>query len=87
MAYFIALGLLSLAGIGASVWLIRSDGYRRIPTDPRRLPGGADAVASRAVTPPRAPSTSTTPVTVISGGPGRPAGSTLGRRQRDAARA
>ncbi|GEB46807.1 hypothetical protein MTE01_27520 [Microbacterium testaceum] len=36
MAYFIALGILSLAGIVGTVWLIRTDGYGRIPTDPRR---------------------------------------------------
>ncbi|MFF8186727.1 hypothetical protein ACF044_05645 [Microbacterium sp. NPDC016588] len=42
MAYFIAFGLLALIGIGASVWLIRTDGYRRVPTDPRRLPGGSE---------------------------------------------
>ncbi|MDU0367079.1 hypothetical protein AB0O16_04710 [Microbacterium sp. NPDC089180] len=37
MAYFIALGILSLAGIIGTVWLIRTDGYGRIPTDPSRL--------------------------------------------------
>lgn len=36
MAYFIALGILSLAGIVGTVWLVRTDGYGRIPTDPRR---------------------------------------------------
>ncbi|WP_278102964.1 hypothetical protein AB0870_16400 [Microbacterium proteolyticum] len=47
MAYFIAFGLLALIGIGASVWLIRTDGYRRVPTDPRRLPGGSELRAPR----------------------------------------
>jgi hypothetical protein len=47
MAYFIALGILVLIGIGASVWLIRTDGYGPVPTDPRRLPGGADLHAPR----------------------------------------
>lgn len=37
MAYFIALGILSLAGIIGTVWLVRTDGYGRIPTDPRRV--------------------------------------------------
>ncbi|MDI9891466.1 hypothetical protein [Microbacterium sp. IEGM 1404] len=47
MAYFIAFGLLALIGIGASVWLIRTDGYRHVPTDPRRLPGGSELRAPR----------------------------------------
>jgi hypothetical protein len=47
MAYFIASGLLALIGIGASVWLIHTDGYRRVPTDPRRLPGGSELRAPR----------------------------------------
>lgn len=37
MAYFIALGLLAVAGIVGTVWLVRTDGYGRIPTDPRRV--------------------------------------------------
>jgi len=41
MAYFIALGLLSLAGIIGTVWLMRTDGYGRIPTDPTRIPAAA----------------------------------------------
>ncbi|MCC4247705.1 MULTISPECIES: hypothetical protein [Microbacterium] len=45
MAYLIALAVLALTGIVASVWLIRTDGYRRVPTDPRRLPGGTDLTA------------------------------------------
>ncbi|MEX8033830.1 hypothetical protein AB6V29_12415 [Microbacterium sp. 20-116] len=44
MAYFIALGILSLAGIAGTVWLVRTDGYGRVPTDPRR----ADPRESRA---------------------------------------
>lgn len=38
MAYFIALGILSLAGVVGTAWLIRTDGYGRIPTDPTRTP-------------------------------------------------
>ncbi|MEZ3157750.1 hypothetical protein AB1K56_12560 [Microbacterium sp. BWR-S6Y] len=41
MAYFIALGFLSLAGIIGTVWLMRTDGYGRIPTDPTRIPAAA----------------------------------------------
>jgi len=37
MAYFIALGILAVAGIIGTVWLVRTDGYGRIPTDPRRV--------------------------------------------------
>lgn len=37
MAYFIALGILTLAGIVGTVWLVRTDGYGRIPTDPSRV--------------------------------------------------
>lgn len=37
MAYFIALGILSLAGVVGTVWLVRTDGYGRIPTDPSRV--------------------------------------------------
>lgn len=42
MAYLVALALLALVAIVATVWLIRTDGHGRIPTDPRRLPGGTD---------------------------------------------
>ncbi len=41
MAYFLALGILSLAGIIGTVWLVRTDGYGRIPTDTSRLPDSA----------------------------------------------
>jgi hypothetical protein len=37
MAYLIALGILSLAGVVGTVWLVRNDGYGRIPTDPSRV--------------------------------------------------
>ncbi|MCJ1708402.1 hypothetical protein [Microbacterium sp. VKM Ac-2923] len=37
MAYFIALGILSLAGVVGTVWLVRTDGYGRVPTDPSRV--------------------------------------------------
>lgn len=40
MAYFIALGILSLAGIVGTVWLVRTDGYGRVPTDPSRVASG-----------------------------------------------
>lgn len=49
MAYLIALALLALVAIVASVWLVRTDGYRRVPTDPRRLPAGTDPSPSRRV--------------------------------------
>ena len=42
MAYLIALGILSLIGIVSTAWLMYTDGYGRVPTDPRRLPGGAE---------------------------------------------
>jgi hypothetical protein len=42
MAYFIALGILSLVGIVGTVWLVRTDGYGRIPTDPSRAAASAD---------------------------------------------
>ncbi|MCT2084762.1 hypothetical protein M3D75_01380 [Microbacterium enclense] len=47
MAYLIAFGILALIGIGASAWLIRTDGHGRVPTDPHRLPGGTDLDAPR----------------------------------------
>lgn len=37
MAYLIALGILSLIGIVATAWVVRTDGYGRIPTDPSRV--------------------------------------------------
>ncbi|MCG7416793.1 hypothetical protein MHY30_04650 [Microbacterium sp. ACRRU] len=79
MAYFIALGVLVLLGIGASAWLIHTDGYGRVPTDPRRLPGGVDATTSR--TP---PARATTPENTA---PPRTAAIRPGRAQRRAARA
>lgn len=72
MAYLIALGILSLLGIVSTVWLIRTDGYGRIPVDPRRLPGGVERTAPRAAPEPPAAQTAATPVA---------------RRQRRAARA
>ncbi|SIR99048.1 hypothetical protein [Microbacterium sp. RURRCA19A] len=48
MAYFIALGILALIGTGSTLWLVRTDGHRRVPTDPRRLPGGTELRAPRA---------------------------------------
>lgn len=36
MAYLIALGILSLVSVLATVWLIRTDGYARIPVDESR---------------------------------------------------
>ncbi|MBN9211293.1 MAG: hypothetical protein BGO45_05460 [Microbacterium sp. 71-36] len=47
MAYFIALGILALIGTGSTLWLVRTDGHRRVPTDPRRLPGGTELRAAR----------------------------------------
>lgn len=72
MAYLIALGILSLIGIVATVWLLYTDGYGRVPTDPRRLPGGAERTAPRAAPEPPA---AKTPATSVA------------RRQRRAARA
>ncbi|MDT0116305.1 hypothetical protein Q9R20_04810 [Microbacterium sp. PRF11] len=48
MAYLIALGILSLAGIVSTLWLLRTDGYRRVPTDARRLPPRAAEPATSA---------------------------------------
>lgn len=50
MAYLIALGILTLAGVVATLWLVRTDGYGRVPTDPSRV----TAVANDA---PRSPVT------------------------------
>jgi hypothetical protein len=36
MELFIAIGMLGLGGIAATVSLIQRDGYRRVPTRPRR---------------------------------------------------
>lgn len=38
MAFLIVLGIVSTVAIGATIREIRTDGYRRIPTDPDRLP-------------------------------------------------
>jgi len=64
MAYLIAFGILVLIGIGASAWLIRTDGYGRVPTDPRRLPGGTDLDAPREA---RVPEVTTAPAPAASG--------------------
>lgn len=56
MAYLIALGILSLAGIVATVWLVRTDGYGSIPTDPSRVASTPDRpVRSRTAAPEAAP--------------------------------
>ncbi|MDF2992069.1 MAG: hypothetical protein K0S37_2583 [Microbacterium sp.] len=47
MAYFIALALLALVSVVASVWLIRTDGYRPVPTDPERAARRRDAASPR----------------------------------------
>lgn len=71
MAYLIALGILSLLGIVATIWLVRTDGYGRIPTDPTRVdrsarqtPAPEDATAAPTSTRP-APSTATAPLRVV----------------------
>ena len=78
MAYLIALGVLALLGIVSTAWLLYTDGYGRVPTDPRRLPGGVDATTSR-IPPARA----TTPENTA---PLRTAASRARRAQRRAAR-
>lgn len=64
MAYFIALGVLSLAGIVGTVWLVRTDGYGRIPTDASRVPPReqADTAAVATVAQPAKPTTATIPL-------------------------
>ena len=47
MAYFIALGILSLAGVVGTVWLVRTDGYGRIPTDPSRVASSSHTTRPR----------------------------------------
>lgn len=62
MAYFIALGILSLAGIVGTVWLVRTDGYGRIPTDPSRVAAGKRRTAEPDATPhPAAVAATSTP--------------------------
>ncbi len=50
MAYLIALGILSLLGIVATLWLIRTDGYGPVPVDESRRvvpePAPADPVSA-----------------------------------------
>lgn len=72
MAYLIALGILSVIGIASTVWLLYTDGYGRVPTDPRRLPGGAERTAPPAAPEPPAAKAAPAPAA---------------RRQRRAARA
>ncbi|MDQ1082033.1 MULTISPECIES: hypothetical protein [Microbacterium] len=70
MAYFIALGILSLAGIVGTVWLIRTDGYSRIPTDPARVASVEDRSApSRAATVGAAPAAEAARPTLNLGAP------------------
>ena len=58
MAYFVALGLLSLAGIVGTVWLVRTDGYGRIPTDRSRVaPTEPAAAPAEEVAAPARPAT------------------------------
>lgn len=61
MAYFIALGILSLVGIVGTVWLVRTDGYGRIPTDPSRVPPieRTDTAPAATVVQPTKPTTAT----------------------------
>lgn len=67
MAYFIALGILSLAGIVGTAWLVHTDGYGRIPTDPSRaLPRERATAPEAAVEPAAAPPTSTSTVPATS---------------------
>ncbi|WP_285136482.1 hypothetical protein [Microbacterium sp. lyk4-40-TSB-66] len=56
MAYLIALGILSLVGVVGTVWLVRTDGYARIPTDPSRVaPESRATTRSRSSLPAAAP--------------------------------
>ncbi len=65
MAYFIALGVLAVLGIGAGLWLVHTDGYRRNPTDPRRVPPrSADRSGEPVASVPRR-SPATAPVSVL----------------------
>lgn len=71
MAYLIALGILSLLGIVATIWLVRTDGYGRIPTDPTRVDRSARQTPAREDPAPAptstrpATSTATTPLRVV----------------------
>ena len=77
MAYLIALAALALVAIVATVWLIGTDGYGRVPTDPRRLPAGTDP----------APSRSEDAARPTAAGAAHPADAPALRAPRDAARA
>ncbi|MFN3949242.1 hypothetical protein [Microbacterium sp.] len=50
MAYLIALGILTLAGVVATLWLVRTDGYGRVPTDPARVTAAVPDVPRSPVT-------------------------------------
>lgn len=65
MAYFIALGILSLAGVVGTVWLVRTDGYGRVPTDASRVPPRerADTAPAATVAQPAKPATATITLT------------------------
>ncbi len=70
MAYFIASGILSLAGIVGTAWLVHTDGYGRIPTDPSRaLPASVTPPPRRRSEPAAAPATSTSTVPATSRSP------------------
>ncbi|SDO30850.1 hypothetical protein SAMN04487848_0310 [Microbacterium sp. ru370.1] len=70
MAYFIALGILSLVGIVGTAWLVRTDGYGRIPTDPSRVPPRErdDAAPAASVAQPAKPTTTTATISLAQTG-------------------
>ncbi|KEP74575.1 hypothetical protein HR12_07715 [Microbacterium sp. SUBG005] len=68
MAYFIALGILSLAGIVGTVWLVRTDGYGRVPTDTSRVPPRERTDTAPAATVAQPSKTTTTTITVAQTG-------------------
>ncbi|WP_022879535.1 hypothetical protein [Microbacterium sp. B19] len=83
MAYLIALGILSLIGIVSTAWLLYTDGYGRVPTDPRGLPGGAERTAPE----PPAAKAAATRTADARAAEGRTPAAPVARRQRRAARA
>ncbi|MGC0369249.1 hypothetical protein [Microbacterium sp. SLBN-111] len=87
MAYLIALGILSLIGIVSTAWLLYTDGYGRVPTDPRRLPGGAERTAPRVTPEPPSAKAAATRTADARAAEGRAPAAPVARRQRRAARA
>jgi len=85
MAYFIALAALALVSVVATVWLMRTDGYGPVPTDPDRAARRREASPARARVPRPTSTAPETPAAVSTASPAAEGPRTVASAPRPAA--